>query len=142
MNFASNLHMISLIQDKLARIKIRVKKPYFPYKTRIRKKNTSSNPAQDKRINNLNIKTKCFKCGKIGHCANKCYTKKKINQIEDEGLINFLFKIMINNDTDDYEGDNISSKEDNSCHYTVNNCTKNNSDYVYKTLVIVHLIMK
>ena len=29
----------------------------------------------------------CFKCGKVGHYANKCYTKKKLNEIQmDEGL--------------------------------------------------------
>ena len=85
------------------------------------KKNTSSYPTQDKRICNPKNKVKCFKCGKIDCHANRCYTKKKINEIEDKGLKRSLHKVMINND--------ISSEEDNPCHCTVNNCTTDKSNY-------------
>ena len=43
----------------------------------------------------------CWKCGKVGHLANKCTTKKKLAELDiDEGLKLSLSKILLNTSPD------------------------------------------
>ncbi|KAH7854281.1 hypothetical protein Vadar_012059 [Vaccinium darrowii] len=66
---------------------------------------------------------RCYKCGKIGHYANRCLTKKKLNELQlDEGLRLQLSKLLLN--TSD-ESDQGSSEEINELDYT----TSSESDY-------------
>ena len=53
----------------------------------------------------------CWKCGKVGHFANKCRMKKKINNLNiDEKMKSQLMSILLNTSSDD--SDNSSSEEE------------------------------
>ncbi len=67
-------------------------------------KTKSNRNSRDKgKTNKLNSKkkpkseVKCYKCGKFGHYANRCLTKKKLNELQlDEGLRLQLSKLLLN----------------------------------------------
>lgn len=112
----------------------KAKKTHFPH----RKKHKRKEKYFPKQINKNNkTKIKCFKCGKIVHYANRCYTRIKINELEDEGLKKFLYKIMIISDTDSEESikyytDSSLSGEQNHYGCTVNtikNSVRDNFEY-------------
>jgi hypothetical protein len=52
----------------------------------------------------------CHKCGKLGHYANECKTKKALNNIEDEELRSQLAKVLLVN-SESEESDNISDED-------------------------------
>lgn len=52
----------------------------------------------------------CHKCGKIGHYANKCWTKKALNEIEDEQLRSQLEKVLLMDDASE-SSENIENLE-------------------------------
>ena len=45
----------------------------------------------------------CYKCGKRGHNSNKCTSKAKINEINDEGLKQELMATFINETKSEWE---------------------------------------
>lgn len=51
------------------------------------------------------------KCGKTSHYANKCWTKRKINEIADEGLRKELLNVLINpsDEEDDEDFNDINN---------------------------------
>ncbi|XP_045792081.1 uncharacterized protein LOC123886847 [Trifolium pratense] len=79
----------------------------------------------------------CHKCGKIGHYANQCRTKKALNEIEDEELRNQLEKVLLINSSSESETESsndevsYSSSSDTSDN---NNCQCNELSY-WKSIV-------
>ena len=53
----------------------------------------------------------CRKCGKAGHYANKCWTKKKLNEITDEGLRKQLIAVLLNSSDEESENEENSNLE-------------------------------
>ncbi|RDX88144.1 hypothetical protein CR513_30296, partial [Mucuna pruriens] len=76
--------------------------------------NKNQNPiAENKQRFNKNTKyksikreVKCWKCGKIGHYANKC-------RLEDETLKKNLLNILINSDKEETSSEELEESEDN-----------------------------
>ena len=52
-----------------------------------------------------------YKCGKTGHYANKCWTKKKLNEIADEGLRKQLIAALFNSSEEENENGENSNFE-------------------------------
>ncbi|GKA38437.1 reverse transcriptase domain-containing protein [Tanacetum coccineum] len=104
------------------------RKIYKPSKKRghpEHKNNSNFKKREEKRIKRQQFKndTKpiCFKCGKIGHFANKCKSKKKINNLNlDEEIKDGLKKIILNSESEtDYSSDYSLSEQEMDC-----NCLK------------------
>ncbi|RDX88178.1 hypothetical protein CR513_30258, partial [Mucuna pruriens] len=62
---------------------------------------------------NIKREVKCWKCGKVGHYANKCRVMQKINQLEDETLKKNLLNILINLDNEESFSEELEESEDN-----------------------------
>ena len=61
---------------------------------------------------------KCFSCGKFGHYASKCSTKKKLNELNiDEGLKLQLSKLLLNSESEPYTSSESSSDELNEMEF-------------------------
>ncbi|XP_050912612.1 uncharacterized protein LOC127127466 [Lathyrus oleraceus] len=104
-----------------------------------RPKEKSFDPKGKRKAKRLDIT--CHKCGKSGHYANQCWTKKALNEIEDEQLRSQLEKVLLlNSDSEDYSSEediNIiyeSSSDCSSESSNNNNCQCNQLDY-WKSIV-------
>lgn len=81
-------------------------KKYY-YNAKSRQKRKALMPIRGKRkAKKLDIN--CHKCGKVGHYANQCWTKKALNKIEDEQLRAQLKMVMLRN----YDSEKESSNEE------------------------------
>ncbi|XP_058218318.1 uncharacterized protein LOC131329239 [Rhododendron vialii] len=103
-------------------------KQYSKRKAQKKRKTTKQNGSKEstlakKKQNNKSKKkvtTKCFKCEKIGHYANKCKTKKKLNELQIDDELKQLFKLMLNSsdsesqEESDEQINEISDQEDTS----------------------------
>ena len=81
----------------------------------------------------------CRKCGKIGHYANKCLTKKKINEIVDEGLRKQLLAALLNSSDEENEDlnlevDDIESSSEGSSNSNLE-CNCNSQTDYYKAIL-------
>ncbi|RDY03799.1 hypothetical protein CR513_12569, partial [Mucuna pruriens] len=65
------------------------------------------------RHKNIKREVKCWRCGKVGHYANKCRVMQKINQLEDETLKKNLLNILINSDNEESSSEELEESEDN-----------------------------
>ncbi|XP_058192187.1 uncharacterized protein LOC131309594 [Rhododendron vialii] len=115
------------------------------------KKSTSDNNTKGR--SQKKTTTKCFKCDKIGHYANKCKTKKKLNELQiDEGLKQQLFKLLLNSsdsesqddsegqinevsDQDQGEDTSSTSEEQDSNNCRCNSVECSTSDNHWKAIV-------
>ncbi|KAI8554885.1 hypothetical protein RHMOL_Rhmol05G0131500 [Rhododendron molle] len=114
------------------------------------KESTSKKHKKPKKTSDESKKAtaKCFKCGKIGHYANKCKTKKKLNELQiDEGLRQQLFKLLLEsseessdeetedqvNDLSDHDEESSSTEEEAPCN--CNNLEFSTSDNYWKAIV-------
>ncbi|XP_058181167.1 uncharacterized protein LOC131299598 [Rhododendron vialii] len=81
------------------------------------------------------VSAKCFKCGRLGHYANKCKTKKKLEELQlDEGLKQTLYKLLIDSSDSDSEDqiNDLPENEDTSStleeEEITNDCNCNNME--------------
>ncbi|KAK9677788.1 hypothetical protein RND81_11G167100 [Saponaria officinalis] len=109
-------------------------KPYF-------KKNFKNKP---------NKKNFCFKCNKIGHYAQDCWTKKSISTLEiDDTIKDKLYKLFLNSDNEEIDSsssNNEIKKMDNDSYFSDSSdstcepclkgkeCVKNNNDDLYNLI--------
>ncbi|XP_045798027.1 uncharacterized protein LOC123892268 [Trifolium pratense] len=112
----------------------------YSYKKKCRKnyskpkhKDYTPNFSRKRKAKKLDIT--CHKCGKIGHYANQCRTKKALNDIEDEELRNQLEKVLLINSESEVESSeeevSYSSSSDTSDN---NSCQCNELNY-WKSIV-------
>ncbi|CAL5212587.1 unnamed protein product [Lathyrus oleraceus] len=104
-----------------------------------RPKEKSFDPKGKRKAKKLDIT--CHKCGKHGHYANQCWTKKALNEIEDEQLRSQLEKVLLlNSDSENYSSEEDinmiyeSSTECSSEYSDSNDCQCNQLDY-WKSIV-------
>ncbi|CAL5186076.1 unnamed protein product [Lathyrus oleraceus] len=104
-----------------------------------RPKEKSFDPKGKRKVKKLDIT--CHKCGKHGHYANQCWTKKALNEIEDEQLHPPLEKVLLlNSDSENYSSEEDinmiyeSSTECSSKYSDSNDCQCNQLDY-WKSIV-------
>ena len=111
-----------------------VNKRYKTYKKKNKEQKEPFHRKDKAKTKQKNVK--CYKCGKLGHYANRCYTKKKIEEIEDEGLRRTLLKIMINSTSEDDQSssDEETSEEENYQNCNGQCCTLDQLNY-YKSIV-------
>ncbi|KAK2424968.1 hypothetical protein QL285_035270 [Trifolium repens] len=96
------------------------RKKGYKYKKEIDNKPYKSYPKRKRKAKKLGIT--CHKCGKVGHYANECLTKKALNNIEDEDLRNHLQKVLLlNSDHASEESDYMSEISEESDYMTKEN---------------------
>jgi hypothetical protein len=96
-------------------------KDYKPYKQKFSKKDYTKSEKQKrkgkgkagegfkKNKKKPESEVHCYKCGKIGHYANKCTTKKKLEEIQlDEGLRLQLGKLLLNSSSESESDDELN----------------------------------
>ena len=76
----------------------------------------------------------CHKCGKVGHYADKCWTKKALNELQDEKLRSQLQKILINSDNESAIDEEVNYIETTSSSSDKEDCQKNEINY-WKSIV-------
>ncbi|KAM7510610.1 hypothetical protein LguiB_009485 [Lonicera macranthoides] len=70
----------------------------------------------------------CRKCGKAGHYANNCWTKKRLNEISDEGLKRQLMAVLLNPSDDENISANSANEEINEIASHISESSTHNSE--------------
>ncbi|KAK9705177.1 hypothetical protein RND81_07G038700 [Saponaria officinalis] len=100
--------------------------------------------------NKLNNKIVCFKCNKIGHYAQDCWTKKSISTLEiDDTIKDKLYKLLLNSDSEEIDSsssNNEIKKMDNDSYFSDSSdstcepclkgkeCVKNDNNDLYNLI--------
>ncbi|RDX87443.1 hypothetical protein CR513_31080, partial [Mucuna pruriens] len=85
---------------------------YKQYRKSVNKRKRVSNKNQNPIAENKQREVKCWKCGKVGHYANKCKVIQKINKLEDETLKKNLLNILVNSDNEETSSEELEESED------------------------------